>query len=91
MHRSCRRRGLPGYEICSTSDGSCIAVSVWALFSLTAPSTTIQGSVTANAPVERLEDDRTGTKPGGRAAMGFLQNVNTLPSLVIASSAVGNG
>jgi photosystem II stability/assembly factor-like uncharacterized protein len=60
---------------------------IWSLIAVRIPSTTIQESVTADAPVESLEDDRLGRRTLVERLSGFLQNPNTLPPLVLCLQA----
>ena len=64
-----------------------LPVFIWALIPISTPSTRIQDSVTADSPVESLEDDKLGQRPLVERLSGFLQNPNTLPPLVISLQA----
>jgi photosystem II stability/assembly factor-like uncharacterized protein len=59
----------------------------WALTPVTVPPTTLQDNITADSPVESVEDDRLGQKTLVERLSGFLQNTNTLPPLVISLQA----
>ncbi len=79
-----RRYPAPWFYLATLS---LLPLFIWSLVPITVTSTTIQDSITADAPVESLDDDKLDQRPLVERLSGFLQNPNTLPPLVISLQA----